>query len=57
MPLTQFKVRPQSLTGNISTDWPNMHAAALNATDNAAYIARVGTKLSCSLDSKPLSPA
>jgi hypothetical protein len=28
------------LTGNASTDWPNTHAAALNATDNAAYDVR-----------------
>jgi Flp pilus assembly protein TadG len=26
-----------NLTGTISTDWPNTHAAALNATDNSAY--------------------
>jgi hypothetical protein len=26
-----------NLTGTIATDWPNTHAAALNATDNAAY--------------------
>jgi Flp pilus assembly protein TadG len=29
-----------NLTGNAATDWPNTHAAALNATDNAAYNAR-----------------
>jgi Flp pilus assembly protein TadG len=28
------------LTGNANTDWPHTHAAALNATDNAAYNAR-----------------
>ena len=32
-----------NLTNNDSTDWPNTHAAALNATDNAAYRARTGT--------------
>ncbi len=26
-----------NLTGTASTDWPNTHAAALNATDNSAY--------------------
>jgi Flp pilus assembly protein TadG len=29
-----------NLSGNAQTDWPNTHAAALNATDNAAYNAR-----------------
>jgi len=29
-----------NLTGTANTDWPNTHAAALNATDNAAYNAR-----------------
>lgn len=29
-----------NLTGTASTDWPHTHAAALNATDNAAYNAR-----------------
>jgi Flp pilus assembly protein TadG len=34
-----------NLTGNASTDWPNTHAAALNATDNAAYNARTNATL------------
>jgi Flp pilus assembly protein TadG len=29
-----------NLTGTIGTDWPNTHAAALNATDNSAYNVR-----------------
>jgi hypothetical protein len=33
------------LTGTIATDWPNTHAAALNATDNAAYNARANATL------------
>jgi Flp pilus assembly protein TadG len=34
-----------NLTGNASSDWPNTHAAALNATDNAAYNARSNATL------------
>jgi Flp pilus assembly protein TadG len=34
-----------NLTGNIGTDWPNTHAAALNATDNAAYNIRSNATL------------
>src|ERR1700722_1467876 len=34
-----------NLTGNAATDWPNTHAAALNATDNAAYNARANATL------------
>jgi Flp pilus assembly protein TadG len=34
-----------NLTGNPATDWPNTHAAALNATDNAAYNARANATL------------
>jgi Flp pilus assembly protein TadG len=34
-----------NLTGTISTDWPNEHAAALNATDNAAYNVRSNATL------------
>jgi len=33
------------LTGNIATDWPNTHAAALNATDNSAYNVRTNANL------------
>jgi hypothetical protein len=33
------------LTGTIATDWPNTHAAALNATDNSAYNARANATL------------
>ena len=38
-------VTVNNLTGNIATDWPNTHAAALNATDNAAYHARSNATL------------
>lgn len=34
-----------NLTGTISTDWPNTHAAALNATDNSAYNIRSNATL------------
>jgi Flp pilus assembly protein TadG len=34
-----------NLTGNATTDWPNTHAAALNATDNSAYNARANATL------------
>lgn len=34
-----------NLTNNASTDWPNTHAAALNATDNSAYNARANATL------------
>jgi Flp pilus assembly protein TadG len=34
-----------NLSGNAQTDWPNTHAAALNATDNAAYNARSNATL------------
>jgi hypothetical protein len=34
-----------NLTGTASTDWPHTHAAALNATDNAAYNARSNATL------------
>jgi Flp pilus assembly protein TadG len=34
-----------NLTGTASTDWPHTHAAALNATDNAAYNARTNATL------------
>jgi hypothetical protein len=34
-----------NLTGTIALDWPNTHAAALNATDNAAYNARANATL------------
>ncbi len=34
-----------NLTGNANTDWPHTHAAALNATDNAAYNARTNATL------------
>jgi len=34
-----------NLTGTISTDWPNTHAAALNAADNSAYNARSNATL------------
>jgi len=33
------------LVGNASMDWPHTHAAALNATDNAAYNARTNATL------------
>jgi hypothetical protein len=33
------------LTGTASTDWPHTHAAALNATDNAAYNVRTNATL------------
>jgi Flp pilus assembly protein TadG len=33
------------LTGNANTDWPNTHAAALNATDNSAYNIRSNATL------------
>jgi hypothetical protein len=38
-------VQVNNLTGNPTTDWPNTHAAALNATDNAAYNARTNATL------------
>jgi Flp pilus assembly protein TadG len=34
-----------NLTGTAGTDWPNMHAAALNATDNSAYNIRSNATL------------
>jgi Flp pilus assembly protein TadG len=34
-----------SNNANAATDWPNTHAAALNATDNAAYNARANATL------------
>jgi Flp pilus assembly protein TadG len=34
-----------NLTNTASTDWPNTHSAALNATDNAAYNARANATL------------
>jgi Flp pilus assembly protein TadG len=34
-----------NLTNTASTDWPNTHAAALNATDNAAYNVRTNSTL------------
>jgi Flp pilus assembly protein TadG len=34
-----------NLTGSASTDWPHTHAAALNATDNAAYNVRANPTL------------
>lgn len=34
-----------NLTGTIATDWPNTHAAALNATDNSAYNVRSNATL------------
>ena len=34
-----------NLTNTASTDWPHTHAAALNATDNAAYNARTNATL------------
>jgi Flp pilus assembly protein TadG len=34
-----------NLTGTASTDWPHTHAAALNATDNAAYNIRSNATL------------
>ena len=34
-----------NLTGTPGTDWPHIHAAALNATDNAAYNARTNATL------------
>jgi hypothetical protein len=34
-----------NLTGTAATDWPYTHAAALNATDNAAYRARANATL------------
>ena len=34
-----------NLTGTIATDWPNTHAAALNATDNSAYNIRSNATL------------
>jgi Flp pilus assembly protein TadG len=34
-----------NLTNNASTDWPNAHAAALNAADNSAYNARTNATL------------
>lgn len=34
-----------NLTASDSTDWPNTHGAALNATDNAAYRARTNSTL------------
>jgi len=34
-----------NLTGTPATDWPYTHAAALNATDNAAYKARTNATL------------
>jgi Flp pilus assembly protein TadG len=34
-----------NLTGNANTDWTNVHAAALNATDNSAYNARANGTL------------
>jgi len=33
------------LSGTLSTDWTNVHAAALNATDNAAYRIRTNANL------------
>jgi len=33
------------LSGNTGTDWPNTHAAALNATDNSAYNVRANATL------------
>lgn len=33
------------LTGNTTTDWTNIHAAALNATDNSAYNVRANATL------------
>jgi Flp pilus assembly protein TadG len=38
-------VNVNNLTGTIATDWPHTHAAALNATDNAAYNARANATL------------
>ena len=38
-------VNVNNMTGNVNTDWPNAHAAALNATDNAAYNARANPTL------------
>ena len=38
-------VNVNNLTGTIGTDWPHTHAAALNATDNAAYNARTNATL------------
>jgi Flp pilus assembly protein TadG len=38
-------VSVNNLTGNPNTDWPHTHAAALNATDNAAYNARANPTL------------
>jgi hypothetical protein len=34
-----------NLTGTAGTDWPHTHAAALNATDNAAYNVRTNATL------------
>jgi len=34
-----------NLTGTASTDWPNAHAAALNAADNSAYNVRTNATL------------
>jgi Flp pilus assembly protein TadG len=34
-----------NLTGSANTDWPHTHAAALNATDNAAYNVRANATL------------
>jgi|HubBroStandDraft_6_1064221.scaffolds.fasta_scaffold39135_3 Flp pilus assembly protein TadG len=34
-----------NLTGTANTDWPHTHAAALNATDNAAYNIRTNATL------------
>jgi Flp pilus assembly protein TadG len=38
-------VNVNNLTGNAGTDWPHTHAAALNATDNAAYNIRANATL------------
>ena len=42
---TNGTVAYNSLTGTIATDWPHIHAAALNATDNSAYNARTNATL------------
>ncbi len=44
-PTTSNGVQVNNLTNNGTTDWTNTHAAALNATDNAAYNIRTNANL------------
>jgi Flp pilus assembly protein TadG len=44
-PTNSNGVSINNLTNNGTTDWPNTHAAALNATDNSAYNIRTNANL------------